>query len=224
MEPDLRRRFDIRTEHFGHGDFRVEVILPRAADELIDVSEFNADERLPYWAELWPSARALTRHLLEMAEVRGPALELGSGIALPSLALRWRGVEVVATDYYPEALQFARANAERNGIEAPRTLLLDWRTPPPELEPAPLVIAADVLYERRNAEALLALLPRVVAPGGRVLLADPGRVYAGEFMAGAEVDGWRTEELASADEPSAAGEQLRVRVRILELRRPEASR
>lgn len=223
MESELRRRFDLRAEQFRHGIFSVEVILPRAADELIDVSEFNVDERLPYWAELWPSARVLTRHLLDAARVEEPALELGSGIALPSLALRWRGVEATASDYYPEALQFARANAARNGIDPPRTLLLDWRSPPPGLQPAPLVIAADVLYERRNAEALRALLPRVVAPGGRMLLADPGRVYAGEFLAAAEADGWRTEQLASVDEPSSAGGQLRVRVRILELRRPASS-
>src|SRR5690606_6274286 len=113
----------------------------------IDVSDFNRDERLPYWAELWPSARALAQELLDGPLPRGRVLELGCGIALPSLALRWRGVEVVASDYYAEALDFARENARRNRLTEPETLLLDWRTPPPDLIPFDLVIAADVLYE-----------------------------------------------------------------------------
>jgi predicted nicotinamide N-methyase len=45
--------------------------------------------------------------------------------------------------------------------------------------PWDLVLAADVLYERRNVDQLLALLPRL---GGEVLLADPGRPPAAAFL------------------------------------------
>ncbi len=65
LEAELRARFEVREERFEHGEWAVELILPRAADELIDESEFADDERLPYWAELWPSARGLARHLLD---------------------------------------------------------------------------------------------------------------------------------------------------------------
>jgi predicted nicotinamide N-methyase len=203
-EADLRRRFDLREEHFAHGPFAVDLLLPRSADELIDVSAFNTDERLPYWAELWPSARALTRWALDAPLPAGPALELGSGVALPTLALRWRGVQAVASDYYPEALEFARANALRNSIAPPETLLLDWRHPPPGLGRFPRVLAADVLYERRNADALLDLLPAVTEPGGRVVIADPGRIHAADFRAALESRGWRVREIARAEEASGA--------------------
>jgi predicted nicotinamide N-methyase len=43
------------------------------------------------------------------------------------------------------------------------------------------VIAADVLYEQRNVDQLLDLLPRLV-DGGRVVLADPGRIPATRFL------------------------------------------
>jgi predicted nicotinamide N-methyase len=204
LEPDLRRRFDLREEQFTHGPFSVDLLLPRSADELIDVSAFNTDERLPYWAELWPSARALTRWALDAPLPAGPALELGSGVALPSLALRWRGARAVASDYYPEALEFARANAIRNAIPPPRTLLLDWRDPPTDLGRFPLVLAADVLYERRNADSLLDLLPRVTEPGGRVVIADPGRVHAADFRAALESRGWRVREISLTEEASGA--------------------
>lgn len=212
LERELRENFRTRTERFRHASLSVELLLPRAADELIDVSAFNEDERLPYWAELWPSARALARWLLERPPPPGPVLELGCGVALPLLALAGRGVETVATDYYPEALDFARVNARRNGLPAPRTHPVDWRTPPAGLGRFPTVLAADLLYEQRNADALEELLPRVVAPGGALLLADPGRAYAAGFRAAMEARGWRVEALEAREEPSAAGAVSRIRI------------
>lgn len=218
LEPDLRRRFDVRLERFAHGGFAVEMLLPRSADALIDESEFNVDERLPYWADLWPSARALTRWLLDAPPPDGRVIELGCGVALPSLALRARGVPVVATDYYPEALEFARANAERNGLAPLETAPLDWRLPSPALGRFARVIAADVLYERRNGEALAGLLPRLVAPGGSVLLADPGRVHAPEFLERMQGLGWTVREEATLAESSPdVGAGVVSRVRLLRL-------
>lgn len=193
----------MRVEPFAHRGFRVEVLLPRAADELIDEAEFDRDERLPYWAELWPSARALARRLLD-APPRGRVLELGCGVALPSLALLSRGAEVLATDWYADALLFARANAERNALGPLPTAVLDWREIPPELPPFDTVLAADVLYEQRNAEDLAKALPRLVAPGGEALLADPGRVYRPLFVERMEAAGWKVEETRVQEEAAEA--------------------
>lgn len=203
-----------------HGDLSLDVLLPRAADELIDEADFDADERLPYWADLWPSARALARRLLDAPVPPGPVLELGSGVALPSLALLSRGVEVLATDWYADALLFARANAERNGLPPLRTAVLDWREVPAELGRFPLVVAADVLYEMRNAETLAGALPRLVAPGGSALVADPGRAYRAELVARMEGAGWRVEEarVREAADYAPGGSQ---EIRLLTLRPPE---
>lgn len=240
-ERELARRFALRAEPFSHGAFAVEMIVPRAADELIDEAEFDADERLPYWADLWPSARALARHLLDSLDAPGEdrrlpvsaadgsagttlppgrALELGAGVALPSLALHSRGVEVIATDYYDEALRFARANAVRNRLPPLPTAPLDWRAPSPGLGRFELVIAADVLYERRNAEALAELLPRLLAPGGEVRLADPGRVYLGVFLERMGAAGWSIREAGEWREATGGGEGAISTVRVLALSPP----
>lgn len=216
-EAQLRARYKVREEAFAHGGWEARLLLPHAADELIDERDFAADERLPYWAELWPSARALTRHLLDGAgDPHGgrewaavTALELGSGVALPSLALRRLGCDVLATDWYAEALQFAEANAARNGLGTLRTAPLDWRDPPPNAR-YDLVLAADVLYEERNASLLADLLPRLTHPATTVLIADPGRVYAGDFVARMRGDGWIVDEAAVRQEPSVAGAESRV--------------
>jgi predicted nicotinamide N-methyase len=200
-EASLRARFEVREEPFAHRDFAVRMLLPRAADALIDEAEFEADERLPYWADLWPSARGLTRHLLDHPPAERRIVELGAGVALPSLALRSLGAQPLATDYYADALRFAEANAVRNGLAPLQTALLDWRDPPAS-ERWDLVVAADVVYEQRNGEALAALLPRILADGGRMLLADPGRVYFGEFRDRMEEVDWAVDEIDVRTETS----------------------
>jgi predicted nicotinamide N-methyase len=221
LEAELRARHLVREERFTHGAFDVRLLLPRAAEDLIDEAEFERDERLPYWADLWPSARALTRFLLDRREPpAGIAVELGCGVALPSLALRSIGASVVATDYYDEALRFAEANAERNGLPPLPTRNLDWRNPP-EGAMYDLVLAADVMYERRNAEALRDLLPSITRPGGEVLLADPGRVYLADFREMMLSRGWIVESAAIREEHTESeGRTLTSKVGILRLRPP----
>ena len=76
-----------------------------------------------------------------------------------------------------DALAFARANHALNLGTPGRTRLVDWRDPPAELT-AELVLAADVLYERRFLGPLLDTLERALHPGGTALVAEPGRTVA----------------------------------------------
>ena len=162
------------------------LLRPVSADELIDETAFDEDEFLPYWAELWPSGVALAEVVAGL-DVRGlRVLELGAGLGLPSLAAALGGAEVLATDWAEDAVALLRANAARNGI-ALRAERVRWDDPEPLLREAPwqLVLGADLLYEERNAEQLLELLPRL---GGDVLLAEPGRPFAPAFLARWQVE------------------------------------
>ena len=107
-------------------------------------------------------------------------LELGCGLGLPALAAALRGADVLATDWAEDAIELLGQNAERNGIFV-RVAHVRWREPELLLRAAPwdLVLGADLLYEARNAEQLAELLPDL---GGEVLLAEPGRPYAKEFL------------------------------------------
>ena len=176
----------------------VEVLRPADADALISEEAFEHEEFLPYWAELWTSAVALA-HDVSMRSLRGRrTLELGCGLGLPSIAAAHAGGRVLATDWSEEAVRASAANAERNGVEV-ETLKCSWAEPDAIVEraPWPLVLASDVLYEQRNVEELLGLLPRLVDETGLILLADPGRVPAGRFLRAAEGQGWSIRSVAS---------------------------
>lgn len=162
------------------GDTTYRVTHPAAADALIDEKEFARDERLPYWADIWPSAVALARSLARCnpeALVGRRVVELGCGVGLPSMIAIAGGARVTSTDHYEAALDFVLYNASVNlGSLKPETRLLDWHAPRTEgLGPFDLVLAADVLYESRNVPALAALIPNLVTPSGEVLVADPRR-------------------------------------------------
>ena len=168
------------------GDRTYRMAHPAAADALIDEEEFAYDERLPYWAELWPSSVALARHVSEGEHLGGRrAVELGCGVGLPSIIALARGADILATDHYEAALDFTRYNALVNLGRELRAQILDWHTPHTQnLGYFHLVFVADVLYERRSVAALTALIPTLLAPGGEVLLADPGRKNAPIFLEG----------------------------------------
>ena len=185
------------------------LLRPRDAESLLDEEAFASEEFLPYWADLWPSARALAASLSCRALRGARTLELGCGLGLPSVAAALAGGRVLAVDWSPEAVELTRTNAERNGAELD-TLVCSWTEPAPLLESAPwdLVIAADVLYEPRNGDALLDLLPRLTDV---VWLADPGRKPAARFLDAARAD-WTIVTHGASELPNGAIYRLRRRV------------
>lgn len=178
----LERRFVTVNDDVQIGDTTVNVIRPRSAEDLIDEAAFERDERLPYWAELWPSSTVLANFVASDRRPRGRAVELGAGIGVVSIAAALAGHEVLATDYYEDALLFARANAWRNLGREIETTLVDWRTIPATLPRFDVVLASDVLYESRYAPLVASTIDRFLAPRGVAYVADPGRVAANAFV------------------------------------------
>ncbi len=143
---------------------------------------FAVDEFLPYWADLWPAARMLAKALLrepwpKQSEAHPlHALEVGCGLGLPGVVALALGLRVTFSDYDATALQFAAANARLNGFfDGFDTLQMDWRFPP-EGRQYPVILASDLIYEMRNIEPLVALIQKLLAPGGVCLLTDQDRV------------------------------------------------
>jgi predicted nicotinamide N-methyase len=174
---------------FATVEERVEVAgrtlrLLRPEDPYSVVEVFlDEDQKGPdaFSGQVWPSALALARFILEGAALRGPALDLGTGLGLTALAAASAGVEVVATDAAPFVLALLRESARRNGVaDLVRTRVYRWGEPLGERFVT--VLAADVLYREQNIYPLLATLDSALAPGGEALFADPGRDSSKLFL------------------------------------------
>jgi predicted nicotinamide N-methyase len=85
------------------------------------------------------------------------------------------GLRVTFSDYDATALRFAADNARANGFHAFDTLQMDWRYPPDDVR-FPLILASDLIYEMRNVAPLVALIQKMLEPGGVCLLTDQDRV------------------------------------------------
>ena len=84
---------------------------PPDIDALIDVVAFEADERIPYWANVWESALVLAEDLASSAGSGLSLIELGCGLGLPALVAARQGFLVTATDYEEAVLEGVRFNA-----------------------------------------------------------------------------------------------------------------
>ncbi|MGV3707316.1 MAG: class I SAM-dependent methyltransferase, partial [Gemmatimonas sp.] len=180
---------------------------PHNPDLLISEEDYAKDERLPYWADLWPAARQLATTALEEHGAGRTLLELGCGLGLATATAVRSGFDVTTTDYYEDALHMARFNSWRvNGIE-PKTRMVDWRAMPDDLGRFDVVMAADVLYERTYGTLVASAIARTLKPGGEAWITDPGRSGLDVFLEQAAVNGL---EVVSREEfPYAEGERIR---------------
>ena len=186
---DLESRFVTTTVDVSVGDETLSILKPRNSDDLISEADYVRDERLPYWADLWPSAVILATRLGNETGRGRSLLELGCGLGIVSITAMRSGFEVLASDYYDDALRFTRANAWRNLRREPAVRMIDWRAPPPDLGSYDTIVAADVLYEMTYAPLIADLLAAALARRGTAIIADPGRIAVDHFVDACEARG-----------------------------------
>jgi predicted nicotinamide N-methyase len=200
---------------FRFGSVRLRVLSALDLDELI-TDDWDPD-RLPFWSVVWESAPLLCWWMAARGGWEGvPVLELGCGVGLAGLAASALGARVTQTDLFPEAVNLARLNAERNRIAGIRRLAADWRAWPLR-DRWPVILGADLVYERACHGPLLDVLDQALAPGGSVYLADPGRTVSQDFLSRAKAAAWTVEILESAGRSPATGGRF-----VCSLRRADA--
>lgn len=183
----------MRTEYDGPatisiidvGSTPIRLVRPAEPDRLLDDGEVarlnRQDDYMPYWAYLWPGAYLLAEVVAKGSWSGEPALEIGCGLGLAGLVGMARGLTVRFTDYDAAPLAFVARSVAENGFDPSRHSagLLDWRDLPDESYP--LILGADVLYERRLIPLVAGVLAGMLAPGGEAWIADPYRAAAEDF-------------------------------------------
>ena len=168
-------------------------------DSLLDTiseEEFKIDERVPYWAELWPSSLALSEYIIQHVHLfkKKSVLELGCGLGLSGIVASFVGAEVLFTDYDEHALKYTENNFFRNFGKKARVQLMDWREPMPDKR-FDIIIAADVLYEKRWLEPVWLSIEKLLKNDGVAIIAEPGRTIANGFYSMVNDSGYDIEKI-----------------------------
>lgn len=166
--------------------------------------------RLPYGVALWPAAIALAHELASRADaLRGARLlELGAGVGLPGIVAATLGARVVQTDRQEVALHVCRRNAERNRARGAAQRRADWAAWE-DAGPYDWIVGADILYAESMHPHLRRIFETALAPGGRVLVADPFRAIGIRLPEALAADGWGVSltrwTVGEAERPRAIG-------------------
>jgi predicted nicotinamide N-methyase len=213
---------EVRTFHLGGRTF--EILALRDAADLLDHADFARrfieEDKAPYGLELWPASVMLAEHVLDDAHGEGrDAVEIGAGLALPSLAATVHGWRVTVTDHDPIALDFAACNAELCGISLHRTEPLDWRNPPRD-RAYERVFGADVLYQLVDHAPILRCIDALLADDGCAMLSDPFRGIADRVPEMAREYGFDV-QLARRKGLNHAGKVIEGRIILLRRPSPE---
>jgi predicted nicotinamide N-methyase len=188
-------------------------------DYLLSISNLD---HLPYGLLLWESAVGLSQRLVEEPGlVEGKrVLELGAGTGLPGLVARSLGAHVWQTDQMEDVLSVAALNERENALAGIQRFRADWRDWG-EQASFDVILGADILYDAAMYGSIVSILDRSLAPGGRVVLADPGRPQALEFLGALENGGARFAMSVRRVEPTCVlGSRDAVDVAIVEYRGP----
>jgi len=165
----------------------------------------STEPRLPYWAELWESARGIAVALGKMKLTQSTrVLDLGCGMGLGGGAAAALGARVTLADVESPALLFARLNCLSFGKRV-RVRRLNWRIDRLG-EQFDLILGADILYERQQWEFLNEFWNAHLAQGGSVLLGEPGRQSGEMFGPWIRQRGWLLREGTE----EANGKSIRV--------------
>jgi predicted nicotinamide N-methyase len=191
----IGRRFQTVTETHALGDLSFDFTRIADPDRVLDETQDDAIQ-LPYWAELWDSAPAIARHLVETHAHTGrpmSVLDLGCGMGFAGCVAARLGHRVMFADLDPAALLFARVNSIPD-IGRVRFRQINWQNE--QLgEPFDLILGADIVYERPQWEYLASFWQKHLGPAGEVLLGEPGRSSGDVFCQWIATRGWRIDIL-----------------------------
>lgn len=160
----------------------------------------------PLFGLLWPSSVHMAAHLARRpVHPMERILEIGCGLALPSLVAHYRGADVTASDHHPLTSTFLEENLRLNQL--PPSLEYrhgQWGVNEPLIREQgdhkvlmgryDLIIGSDLLYERDAAPVLARFIGQHAHSAAEVWIVDANRGYRPLFSRYMSVYGFEVVE------------------------------
>jgi predicted nicotinamide N-methyase len=174
--------FPFVTEHFIIGDKTITLQLPEENAVQAWYRQQETQAPFPFWARIWPAARALTQYLASHPEyyTDKDVVEFGAGLGLPALFTAASAKNVLITDHADDARHWFNQYhiQQHNNIEYQH---FDWYQH--EAWPsAECVLLSDVNYKDEDFKGLLNLIQHYTAQQAVMILSTPQRIIARDFV------------------------------------------
>lgn len=171
-------RVKIETESIDNVDYAIRRLFDRKqfADPDGEALALGISSSFwPLFGQIWPMSRVLARVVLQEPLEGRRILEIGCGLALPSIVLKNLGGDITACDYHPLTQQFLIKNTRLNSLAPIDYRTGNWNKENLSLGRYDLVIGSDLLYETHHAKLLSLFINSHVMRHTKVIIVDPGR-------------------------------------------------
>ncbi len=180
----------LKLTTLAHVEQSIDLVFEWLESKGLDAGEI--EKLAPYFGVVWPSATALCGYLGQpqiRKNLSGKTIvELGCGLAVPSIVCAKSGGMCTAVDNHPSVPVFLTKNIEQNEPCDIRFVAshdvhqiserFDW------------IIASDVLYEKSLGDVFATMVTELAKPNTKCVVADPGRPYIQEFVHAMNRLGW----------------------------------
>ena len=134
-----------------------------------------------FYGEVWPAAFQLCHSLLDISLENKKTIELGCGLAIPSIIASIKGAQASACDHNPDAQELVIKNSQHNHTEV-AFHCIDW-TRNYHLKPEyDLLMASDILYRPEQFSHIVRMFESLSKEDSTILVTDPGRVKREDFV------------------------------------------
>ena len=177
-------RVKYQTFEFGNDDIHIRTLRDRQqfSDDDSKAEDLGiSSAQWPLFGVVWPSSEVLACLMSEYEVAGKRILEVGCGMALASIILNHREMDITATDYHPEVEKFLNINTDLNNDNHIPFIRTGWADADSGLGKFDMIIGSDLLYESEHIVLLADFIQQHAKPDSEVIIVDPGRGNHAKF-------------------------------------------